>query len=377
MLDFNKIATPIYLLDENKLIKNLELLKSVKDQTNCKIILALKAFSMFSAFPIIREYLDGTTASSLNEARLGFEEFGKEVHITAPAYSEKDFSEMLKIADHLVFNSFNQWGKYKQQIFSNKRKIKCVIRINPQVSSSPKEIYNPAGRFSRLGVILEDFKEQDLTGISGLHFHALCQQGADALEKVLNAVEEKFGAYLTKMEWLNFGGGHYITQAGYDIKKLVSLIKYFQEKYNLEVYLEPGEAVVLNAGVLVGSVLDIVKNEKEIVILDTSASCHMPDVLEMPYRPEVLGSAEAGKLEFTYRLTGNTCLAGDIIGDYSFSKPLKIGDKIIFQDMMQYTMVKNTFFNGLNLPAIGIIRENQQIEVIKEFKYEDFKYKLS
>jgi carboxynorspermidine decarboxylase len=373
----SSIPTPIYICEEKKLINNLEILKSVKERTGCKIILALKAFSMFSVFPLIKKYIDGTAASSLNEARLSFEEFGKETHIYSPAYKESELKKLCNYANHITFNSFSQWNKYKPIISKFKNNIKCGIRINPEYSEIKVPMYNPCAPFSRLGVTISALKNENLTGISGLHFHTLCQQNSDTLEKTLSVIEKNFSQYLYKMEWLNFGGGHHITRKDYDIDKLCHLISHFKSKYNLQIILEPGEAVGLNTGVLITSVLDIIHNKTDIAILDTSAAAHMPDVLEMPYRPEIINSGAENELPFSYRLGGNTCLSGDVIGDYSFKKQLKIGDKLILTDMCIYTMVKNTTFNGINLPSIAIYSKNKELKIIREFGYEDFKNRLS
>lgn len=367
------IPTPCYVIDENLLIKNLQTLKSVADKAGCKILLAQKAFSMYSVYPLIGQYLSGTTASSLFEAKLGREEMGGETHVFSPAYAEDEFDEIAQICSHIVFNSFAQWYKYRKKTNG----ISCGIRVNPEYSEISTDIYNPCFANSRLGVTLANFDENALGGIDGIHFHVMCEQNSDTLERVLDAFEHKFGKYISKMKWVNFGGGHHITRDDYDVDKLVALITKFKEKYGTEVYLEPGEAIALNAGFLVSTVLDIVKNGMEIAILDTSAACHMPDVLEMPYRPEIVGAGKPNEFEHTYRLGGPTCLAGDVIGDYSFEKPLRAGDKLIFRDMAIYTMVKNNTFNGINLPAIALHTTQSEVEVIKRFSYEDFKGRLS
>ncbi len=383
MFDINieNLATPSYLVDERLLIHNMEIMKSVIDRTGCKILLAQKAFSMFSTYPLLAKYLSGTTASGLHEAKLGYEEMGKpfnkETHIFSPAFIENEFDEVLEICDHIVFNTFNQWNKFKARVSSSGRKIECGIRINPEYSEIETDIYNPCIIGSRLGTTIKSFDESSLDGISGLHFHTMCEQNSDTLERTIKVVDEKFGAYLKNMKWINFGGGHHITRDDYDIEKLIDCIMHFKNKYNLQVYLEPGEAVGLNTGYLVASVLDIVQNGMDIAILDASASCHMPDVIEMPYRPQIINSGMPNEKKHTYRLGGNTCLAGDIIGDYSFDKPLEIGDKLIFCDMAHYSMVKNNTFNGMKLPSIAIYREDSGIEIIKDFGYTDFKERLS
>lgn len=369
------IKTPYYLIDENLIIKNLEILKSVSDKTGAKILLAQKAFSMYSLYPLIGKYLAGTTASSLFEAKLGHEEMpGTETHIYAPAYSDEDFSEIIKICDHIVFNSFSQWNKYKNIVSGTG--IECGIRINPEYSEIETDIYNPCFKGSRMGVTLRNFEHSNLDGISGLHFHTMCEQNSDVLWRTVQKVDEKFGKYIKNMKWINMGGGHHITREDYDIELLCKSINYFSDKYGVAVYLEPGEAVALNAGYLTSSVMDIINNEIDIAILDTSAACHMPDVLEMPYRPNVIDAGNPGEYPYTYRLAGPTCLAGDIIGDYSFKEPLKPGDKTTFCDMAIYTTVKNNTFNGINLPSIVLRHQNGDTELIKTFGYQDFKSRL-
>lgn len=369
------VATPCYVTDEGLLIKNLEILKDTAEQAGCKILLAQKAFSMFSVYPLIGKYLSGTTASGLFEAKLGKEEMGGETHVFCAAYTDKEFDEILKICDHITFNSFNQWERYREKALKSGKSF--GIRINPQHSTQDHGIYDPCSEGSRLGVTIDNFREDLLDGIEGLHFHTLCEQNSDALVETVKAVEEKFGKYLPRMKWVNFGGGHHITRADYDRQALIDCVKNFKAKYGVEVYLEPGEAVALNAGFLVTTILDIVKNGIEIALLDASAACHMPDVIEMPYRPPLMDSGLAGEKKYTYRLGGATCLAGDIIGDYSFDEPLKIGDKLIFCDMAIYSMVKNNTFNGMCLPSIALRKQDGTIEIIKEFGYSDFKERLS
>ena len=376
-IDISTLPTPSYIVDERLLIKNLEKLKSIIDKTGCRILLAQKGFSMFYFYPLIKKYLNGTTASSLYEARLGFEEMGNETHIFNPSYREDEIDEILSMVDHIVFNSFNQWSKYKNIVKSHERDISCGLRVNPEYSSVETEIYNPTGKFSRFGVTKVNFKEDELDGIDGLHFHALCEQNSDALEATLVAFEEKFGQYLHGMKWVNFGGGHHITRDDYDVEKLINCINHIKNKYNVEVYLEPGEAVALNTGFLVTEVLDTIYNEMDILLVDTSAACHMPDVIEMPYRPFIINSGMPNEKAYTYKLGGPTCLAGDVIGDYSFDNPINIGDKLIFTDMAHYSMVKNNTFNGINLPAIAVYTEKDGVKVIRSFKYEDFRNRLS
>lgn len=379
MLDFDisTLPTPCYVTDERLLVKNLGILKSVQERTGCKILLAQKAFSMYSTYPLISKYLAGTTASGLFEAKLGKEEMSEgETHVYAPAYSEKDFSEIVTVADHIVFNSFSQYEKYYPTVEKSGRSIEVGIRINPEYSEIETDIYNPCFRNSRLGTILAEFPETLPEGISGLHFHTMCEQGADVLERTIAVVEEKFGKYLYNLKWLNFGGGHHITRADYDVEKLVQIVDRVQKKYDIQVYLEPGEAVALNAGYLVTEVLDTLKNGMNLAILDTSAACHMPDVLEMPYRPNIIGAGMPDEKPYTYRFGGPTCLAGDIIGDYSFDKPLKAGDRLVFCDMAIYSMVKNNTFNGMPLPAIVLHTLDGENKIIKQFGYEDFKCRL-
>jgi carboxynorspermidine decarboxylase len=373
--DIYSLKSPYYIVDEAKLIQNLEILKRVTTSTGCKILLAQKAFSMFSLYPIISEYLQGTTASGLYEAKLGYEEMGGENHIYSPAYQEDEFKEITEICDHIVFNSFKQWDKFGDMAI--KAGCHCGMRINPECSTQQYEMYDPCASDSRLGIPRSGFIGDLPKGISGLHFHTLCEQNVDALVTTLAAVEQKFGEYLNHICWLNFGGGHHITREDYDIDTLISEINRIQDTYGLTVYLEPGEAVVLNAGYLVSTVQEILEYDKKIAILDTSAACHMPDVLEMPYRPPVLGGGMPFEKKYTYRFGGPTCLAGDIIGDYSFDTPLKVGDRIVFGDMAHYTMVKNNTFNGMKLPSIAIAEKDGGIRVVKSFDYNDFKNRLS
>ncbi len=374
---YNSLPSPCWLLEEKKLIENLETIAYVKAQSGAKVLLALKGYALWKSFDTLRPYLDGCCASGLYEARLAAEEFGKEVHTYSPAYKVEEIEAIAAISHHMVFNTpsqFHCFAKKAKEINSN---LSLGLRVNPEYSASPKEIYNPCGLYSRLGTTLENFDENLLPRLDGLHFHALCEQDSDALEAVLENFDAKFGRYLSQMKWINFGGGHHITKKGYDLDKLITLIKTFKTKYNVEVYLEPGEAIGWETGVLVATVLDIVHNCIDIAILDTSAEAHMPDTIIMPYRAEVRGAGKAGEKPYTYRLGGNTCLAGDIMGDYSFDRPLQIGDKIVFEDQMHYTMVKATTFNGIKLPDIAVERRDGTIEILKTFGYEDFKNRLS
>lgn len=377
-----ELRTPCYVVREKKLKENLEILKAVCDEAGCKILLAQKAFSMYSVYPLIGKYLYGTTASGLYEARLGYEEMGKENHIFSPAYREEEMPEILRLCDHIVFNSPGQVKKYGDRVKRAGRSM--GLRVNPECSTQEGHaIYDPCAPFSRLGTTLEQF-EKEMTGadtalLDGLHFHTLCEQNADALEKTLEAVEKKFGKYLHQMKWVNLGGGHHITRADYDRDLLKRCIRHLKETYCVEVYLEPGEAVALNAGELITEVLEIVENGMSIAILDASAACHMPDVLEMPYRPP-LKDAEGPEADeghpYVCRLAGPTCLAGDVIGDYAFTRPLKAGDRLEFEDMAIYTMVKTNTFNGMKLPDIVFEREDGTCRVVRSFGYEDFKARL-
>lgn len=375
----NELPTPCYVIQEEQLRQNLEILKGVMDRTGCKILLAQKAFSMYEVYPLIAQYLSGTTASGLYEAKLGAEEmgipFGKETHIFSPAYKEEEFEEILTYCDHIVFNSFEQLERFGKRAAEAGKSV--GLRINPQYSTlEGHEIYDPCAAGSRLGVTVEKFRPELLEYVDGLHFHTLCEQDAQPLHDTLKEVERQFGEWLPKMKWLNFGGGHHITREGYDIALLERCICEMKENYDLEIFLEPGEAVALNAGVLLTKVEEIVENSIQIAILDTSAACHMPDVLEMPYRPPLQDGYEAEEKEYTYRLAGPTCLAGDVIGDYSFEEPLKRGDTLTFEDMAIYTMVKNNTFNGMRLPAIVLEDKDGECRVVRQFEYEDFKMRL-
>ena len=370
-------STPVWILEEERLRDNIALLERIQSESGARILLALKGYALWASFPIISAKLHGCCASGLYEAKLASEKFGREVHTYSPAFKEEEIEEIAALSHHLVFNSPSQFKKFSARAKAVNPRLSLGLRINPEYSEAPVELYNPCGPYSRLGTTLANFDPEVLETCDGFHFHALCEQSAEALEQVLNAFEEKFGPYLHGLKWLNFGGGRHITKEGYNREKLITLIKRFREKYRVEVYLEPGEAVGWETGVLVTSVLDIVHNGIAIAILDTSAEAHMPDTIIMPYRAEVRGAAKAGEKAYTYRLAGNTCLAGDIMGDYSFDHPLAIGDKIIFEDQMHYTMVKATTFNGIPLPSIAILREDGKIEMVKTFGYEDFRDRLS
>lgn len=392
-MELKEITTPSYVIDEKKLRENLELLSDVQEKSGCRILLAQKAFSAFSEYPLIGRYLAGATASGLYEARLSSEEMGKENHIFSPAYRESEIEEIASICDHVIFNSFSQLAKYADTVkgIQEKRGITDGIglRINPEFSTQDEPIYDPCAPGSRLGITIENFRKgvkeysREFSLVSGLHFHTLCEQGFEPLRKTFDAVEDKFGEYLAlpQIKWINMGGGHHITKPDYDREGLISLIQIIRSKYNpavpIDVYLEPGEAVALNAGYLVTEVMDIVENDIKILVLDASAACHMPDVLEMPYRPPLRDSGPAGEKKYTYRLSSCTCLAGDVIGDYSFDEEIHVGDRLVFEDMAIYSMVKNNTFNGIGLPSIYAMDESGGCRPVKEFGYEDFKMRLS
>jgi carboxynorspermidine decarboxylase len=373
----HNLPSPCWLLNEKKLHHNLQLIDNIRKKSGTKILLALKGYALWQSFPLMKPYLNGCCASGLHEAKLAHETFGKEVHTYAPAFKEEEIKEIATISHHLVFNSPTQFNKYAKEAKNINPNLSLGLRVNPEYSEAPQEIYNPCGLYSRLGTTFDNIDENVIEQCEGLHFHALCEQSVEALENVLKHFEEKFGHYIFQMKWINFGGGHHITKEEYDTDKLISLIKNFKSKYNVDVYLEPGEAIGWQTGTLVTTVLDIVHNGINIAILDSSAEAHMPDTIIMPYRAEVRGASEANKKAFTYRLAGNTCLAGDIMGDYSFDTPLHIGDKVIFEDQMHYTMVKASTFNGIKLPSIAIEKKDGSIEILREFEYEDFKQRLS
>lgn len=378
-LELTALPTPCFVLDLAALRANLAVLDTVQQRTGAKVLLAQKAFSMYAVYPLLREVLHGVCASSPHEARLGREEFGREVHAFAAAYSERDVRELLTLCDHLLFNSFGQWRRFRALCREHAGRVSFGLRVNPEHSEAVAEIYSPCAPKSRLGIKREAFAGEELDGISGLHFHTLCQQNADALERTVAAFEARFGEYIPQMRWINFGGGHHITRADYDLDRLCRIIDGFRQRHGTEtIYLEPGEAVALNAGSLVATVLDVVHNDGDIAILDASAAAHMPDVLEMPYRPEVAGAGQPGEFAHDYRLAGHSCLAGDVIGDYSFPRPLQPGDKIELLDMAIYSMVKTNTFNGLALPSIATWDgDSRELKIIRQFGYEDFKGRLS
>ncbi|EJF0803254.1 carboxynorspermidine decarboxylase [Campylobacter upsaliensis] len=376
---YETIQTPAYILEEDKLRKNCELLAKVSEKSGAKVLLALKGFAFSGAMKIVGEYLHGCTCSGLWETKFAKEFMDKEIHTFSPAFKDEEFDEIAELSHHIVFNSLHQFHHFKE-----KAKAKSLgLRCNPEYSLAPKELYNPCGRYSRLGILSKDLENTDLSGVSGLHFHALCEESAEALEAVLKAFEAKFGKWIAGMKWVNFGGGHHITKKGYDVEKLIALCKKFSDKFGVQVYLEPGEAVGWQTGVLVASVIDIVENEKRIAILDTSSEAHMPDTIIMPYTSEVLNarilSTREGEQisslregEKTYLLAGNTCLAGDVMGEYAFKNALQRGDKIVFLDQIHYSIVKNTTFNGVILPNLMLYTKKKKLEMIRKFSYEDY-----
>ena len=368
--------SPAYIIDLGRLRHNLAILDQVQKRSGAKILMALKAFAMWSTFPVIRETLQGVCASSPWEARLGHEEFGGEVHSFSAAFKESDVAELLTISDHLVFNSFNQLERFRP--LWEQSGVSIGLRVNPEHSEGHTELYDPCAPKSRLGIPRAAFEGQSLHGVDGLHFHTLCEHLFEPLARTARVFEDRFGEFLHGMKWLNLGGGHHITREGYDIDGLVELVRYFREKYRVEVYLEPGEAIVIGTGLLVGEVLDVVPNEVESAILDVSATCHMPDILEMPYRPEIYGGYDPGENTHTYRLGGPSCLAGDVIGDWSFERPLQPGDRLAFLDMAHYTMVKTTTFNGIQHPHLCTFEPaTGELRVVRSFGYEDFRGRLS
>ena len=375
-LDPERVPSPSFVCELEKLERNLRILREVHERSGARILLALKGFALWSTFPLCARYLHGTTASSLDEARLGREEFGGEVHAYAPAYADHEIEAYADLVDHLSFNSVAQWKRFRDH--SRLGDVSLGLRIHPGYSEIEVELYDPCARYSRLGVRREQLDGVDLAGLEGLHFHSLCEQGADVLARTLDVVERDFGPLFDGMRWANFGGGHHITRPDYDVDLLCARIREFRDAHGVEVYLEPGEAIGLETGGLVSTVLDIVHNEIDIAILDVSATAHMPDVLEMPYRPRVTGAGEPGDHPHLYRLGGLSCLAGDVVGDYSFPRPLRIGDRVVFEDMIHYTMVKTTTFNGVRLPSIVLYdAASDEIRVVRTFDYPDYRNRLS
>jgi len=380
-VDLSQVPSPCHVLHRGLLEQNLRILRSVMDRSGAKVLLALKGFAQFSEAKLVSKYLAGTTASGIHEALLGREEFGGEVHAYSPAFKDQEFADLLRVADHISFNSPSQWKRHKAAALASGRKVSFGLRVNPEHAEVDVELYNPCAAGSRLGTLRSEIKSAaDLEGLEGLHFHTMCQQGSDVLERTVAAFETKFGEFIPQMKWVNFGGGHHITREGYDLERLVRVITGFRQRWgqHIQVYLEPGEAIGIGTGVLVGTVLDLVHNGVDIAIIDVSATCHMPDTLEMPYRADIMDADLPGKLPHTYRLGSVTCLAGDVIGDYSFPAPLKIGQRLVFMDMSHYTFVKNTTFNGVPLPAIASFDPaTGQTQVVRRFGYADYKNRLS
>lgn len=376
-MNYKDIPSPCYVLDEVAFRKNLELIRSVKESAGVEIILAFKAFAMWSVFPVVREYIPYSTASSLAEARLAYEEMGNPAHTYGPAYTDKEFPEIVNYSSHITFNSLQQFERFYPQ--TKNRNISCGLRINPEFSDVETDLYNPCAPGSRLGIVSQLLGNKLPDGVEGLHFHTLCESTSYDLEKTLNVVESKFGKFFGQIKWLNMGGGHLMTRKGYNIEHLTSLLKSFKTKYpHLQIILEPGSAFAWRTGVLVSSVIDVVENNGiKTAMLDVSFACHMPDCLEMPYKPSIVGATDKTDGKPTYRMGGNSCLSGDFYGDWSFDKELKIGDKIVFEDMIHYTMVKTTMFNGVSHPGIGIWTKENQFKMIREFGYEDFKNRMS
>lgn len=381
-LPLHEVPTPCYVVDLGFLDANLRVLGDVQEQSGATILLALKGFAMWSVFDRIAKVLPGVTASSPDEARLGREKFGGEVHACAPAYGDADFETLLPLCDHIVFNSLAQWRRFAPMARAHTERtghrVELGLRLNPEHSEVEVPLYDPCAPRSRLGVRRAELEGVDLGDLEGLHFHSLCELGSDALERTLAAVQEKFAPFIPGRRWVNFGGGHHITRPDYDRPKLVELVRGFRQRWGTAVYLEPGEAIALGTGVLVASVLDVIHNEVDIAILDASATTHMPDVLEMPYRPRIVGAGEPGEKPHLVRLGGPSCLAGDVIGEYSFDRPLAIGDKLVLMDMAHYTMVKNTTFNGVRLPSIATFDPGScTLRVVRRFGYEDYAGRLS
>ncbi len=380
MIEIHKVPSPCFVMEEELLRKNLSLIKSVKDRTGVNIILAFKAFAMWKSFPIIREYVPYSTASSVFEAQLAFEEMKSPAHTFSPAYTNENFLTFLKYSDHITFNSLTQFERFYPQVVADGNKVSCGIRINPEYSEVETDLYNPCAPGSRFGVTPEALGDKLPEGVEGLHFHTLCESSSFDLEKTLNVVITKFDKWLKQAKWLNMGGGHLMTRDDYDVEHLVELLLSLREKYpHLEIIMEPGSAFAWQTGVLVSSVIDVVENQGiKTAILDVSFACHMPDCLEMPYKPKIRGAYHdpvEGKP--TYRMGGNSCLSGDFMGDWSFDEPLAIGDKIVFEDMIHYTIVKTTMFNGISHPAIALWRQDNQLEIYKEFDYTDYKNRMS
>ncbi|MEG1186541.1 MAG: carboxynorspermidine decarboxylase [Bacteroidales bacterium] len=379
MIDFNQIPSPCYVLEEEKLRKNLELIKDVKDRSGADIILAFKAFAMWKAFPIIREYIPYSTASSVFEAQLAFEEMGSRAHTFSPAYTEENFPIFMKYSSHITFNSLTQFERFYPETLKSGTGISCGLRINPEYSEVETELYNPCAPGTRFGVLASQLPDTLPAGLEGFHFHTLCESSSFDLEKTLNEVDRKFGKYLSQLKWLNMGGGHLMTRKGYDTEHLITLLKAFNAKYpNLQLILEPGSAFAWQTGELVSTIVDIVENHGiKTAILDVSFACHMPDCLEMPYKPAIRGAVEPNPTLPTYRMGGNSCLSGDYVGEWSFEKELNIGDRIVFEDMIHYTVVKTNMFNGISHPSLAIWRQDDSLDLFREFSYQDYKARMS
>lgn len=378
MVDYSKVPSPCYVVDEVKLRANLELIRSVKDRAGVEIILAFKAFALWKLFGIVREYVPYSTASSLSEARLAFEEMGALAHTYSPAYTEKEFPVIAECSSHISFNSLSQFNRFYPYLQKMDRKVSCGLRINPEFSLVETDLYNPCAPGSRLGVVADLLEDGLPDGVEGLHCHTLCESSADDLELMLNAIEKGFAQFLPKVKWLNLGGGHLMTREGYDVEKLISLLKNFKAKYpNLEIILEPGSAFAWRTGELVSSVVDVVENHGvKTAILDVSFACHMPDCLEMPYKPAIVGATDEVEGKPTYRMGGNSCLSGDFYGSWSFDKELSVGDKVVFEDMIHYTTVKTTMFNGISHPSIALWTKDGKLEMLREYSYEDYRSRM-
>lgn len=376
MIDYGKIPSPCYVVDERALRQNLSLICSVKERAGVEIILAFKAFALWKLFPIVREYIPYSTASSLSEARLAYEEMGNKAHTYSPAYTDAEFDAIADCSSHITFNSLTQYARFAER--AKERGISCGLRINPEFSDVETELYNPCAPGSRLGVVLDNFGENLPFGIEGLHFHTLCESSSYDLERTLNVVEERFGKFFSQIKWLNMGGGHLMTREGYDVEHLISVLQNFKAKYpHLQLILEPGSAFAWRTGVLVSDIVDIVENKGiKTAILNVSFACHMPDCLEMPYKPAIVGATEETESFPTYRMGGNSCLSGDFYGNWSFEKPLNVGDKIVFEDMIHYTTVKTTMFNGVTHPSIGLWTCDNEFRLLRKYDYVDYKNRM-
>ncbi|MEZ7866890.1 MAG: carboxynorspermidine decarboxylase [Paludibacteraceae bacterium] len=376
-MDYSKIPSPCYVIEEQSFRRNLALISSVAQRAEVEIILAFKAFAMWSVFPVVREYVQCSTASSLSEARLAYEEMGSKAHTYAPAYSEAEFPEIMSLSSHITFNSLSQFQKFYP--YTLEKNISCGLRINPEYSDVETDLYNPCAPGSRLGVVADLLGDHLPEGVEGLHFHTLCESNSFDLEKTLAVIDEKFGKYFPQIKWLNMGGGHLMTHKDYDVEHLITLLKNFRAKYpHLHIILEPGSAFAWQTGFLLSTVLDVVENKGiKTAMLDVSFSCHMPDCLEMPYKPAIRGASDVISGKPAYRMGGNSCLSGDFYGSWSFENELKVGDQVIFEDMIHYTMVKTTMFNGVTHPSIGILTKENEFKLIRRFGYEDYKNRIS